>query len=124
MTYLSETHYFPMTVGNTQDGISVCYGECTIGDQLVASITYMAYGTSSGCSEVLVVPHPAAQTVEAIRCDGVATRTYVRDMFITHNSGCGCPNTHSFQGTPQLFGCQAVPVASKTWGAIKALYMN
>ena len=123
LTYVSEVHYFPSTIGNTQDGISICYGSCTLNDQLLASITYMAYGTSSSCSRMLVVPHPGAQTVEAIKCDGVATRTFVEDMALMHNmSGCGCPPTHGFQGTAQVFTCQPVPVASTTWGAIKALY--
>jgi hypothetical protein len=125
MTYVSESHYFASTLGNTQDGISVCYGSCTLGDQLLASITYMAYGTSSSCSRMLVVPHPAAQTVEGIKCNGVATRTFVEDMALMHNnSGCGCPPTHGFTGTAQLFGCQPLPVANKTWGAIKALYAD
>jgi len=124
MTYVSETHYFASTIGNTQSGISVCYGTCTLGNQLIASVTYTTYGTSSGCSKMLVVPHPSAQTVEAIKCNGVATRTYVEELVIEHNSGCGCPDTHGFLGTAQVFGCQPVPVASTTWGAIKALYRN
>lgn len=124
MTYVSEVHYFASTVGNTQDGISVCYGTCTLGNQLIASITYLAYGTSSQCSRVHVVPHPSAQTVEAIKCNGVATRTYVEDLVISHagTGGCGCGDTHGFAGTAQVFGCLPVAVENTTWGAIKALY--
>ena len=124
MSYMSETHYFPFTIGNTQEGISVCYGPCELGEKLIASITYMAYGTTSPCSQILVVPHPSAQTVEAIRCDGIPTRTYVEDLAVSHNSGCGCPSTHGFQGTAQVFTCQPVPVANTTWGAIKSLFSN
>lgn len=122
LTYLSEVHHFASTQGNTQDGIAVCYGSCAVGDQLLVTISYMSYGTSSSCSQMLVVPHPAAQTVDAIRCDGVAVRTFVRDLFIARASGCGCPEAHSFPGTPELFDCNPVPVATSTWGAIKALY--
>lgn len=124
MTYLSETHYFPSTIGTTQTGLSVCYGTCTLGNQVIASITYTTYGTSSGCSKMLVVPHPGAQTVEAIKCNGVATRTYVEDLYIERSSGCGCPDTHGFPGIAQLFSCEPVPVASTSWGAIKALYAD
>src|SRR5262245_54685270 len=31
MTYISETHPYAMTLGNTQSGISVCYGPCELG---------------------------------------------------------------------------------------------
>jgi len=122
LTYVSEVHYFPSTIGNTQTGISVCYGQCTTGDQVIASIDYMGLGTSSSCSQMLIVPHPLAETVEAIKCSGVPTRTFVQDMFVGHNSGCGCPSAHGFAGTAQTFNCLPIAVAASTWGAIKALY--
>jgi hypothetical protein len=125
MTFVSETHPFQSTVGNTQEGITVCYGGCLAGDQLLATINYMAYATSAACSQVLVVPHPAAQTVEAMTCEGIAVRTFVNDMFVeTGTSGCGCPEAHGFAGTAQQFDCTPTPVAHSTWGAIKALYRN
>ena len=123
MTYLSETHYFASTLGNTQDGISVCYGTCTFDNVPIVSITYMAYGTSSSCSRLLVVPHPSAQTVEAINCGGVASGAYGEDLTLHFpGGGCGCPVTHYFPGTPQVFNCSPVAVQNTTWGAIKALY--
>jgi len=122
MTYVSETHYFASTLGNTQDGISVCYDTCTLGNQLIASITYMAYGTSSQCSRIRIVPHPSAQTVEAIKCNGVATRTYVEDLVVRLTGACGCGDTYGFAGAAQVFGCLPVAVENMTWGAIKALY--
>jgi hypothetical protein len=126
MTYLSDTSAFAH-VGSTQTGISVCYGSCAVGDQVIASINYMSYGTSSTCSRILVAPHPAAETVEAIRCGGLPVRTLVEDLWVTGLSGAcgGCPATpHSFAGNAQTFDCTPVPVVSKTWGAIKALYAN
>lgn len=123
MTYLSEVHPFSMTAGNTQSGISVCYGQCAAGDLLLATIDYMAYGTSASCSQILVVPHAAAQTVEAILCDGTPVRTFVQDMFIQRVVGdCGCPEARGIQGTPQVFTCSPVAVETATWGAIKAFY--
>jgi hypothetical protein len=124
-TYLSEVHHFATTQGNTQDGISICYGRCVgSGDQpLLVTINYMSYGTSSGCSRILVVPHPSAQTVEAIRCDMVPVQTFVGDLVIETGGGCGCgKDPHTFPGTPQSFDCDPVPVATSTWGGIKALY--
>jgi hypothetical protein len=122
MTYVSETHFFPETVGDTQTGISVCYGECTTGDLLIAKMDYLAFGTSDNCSQMLVVPHPDAQSVEAIKCTGTPTRAFVQDMFVRSTGPCGCPDPHGFPGQAQLFGCKPIPVATTTWGAIKALY--
>lgn len=123
LTYVSEQHHFASTFGNTQDGISICYGACSVGDLLLATITYLGYGTSSNCSEIRVVPHPLAQTVEAIACEGNPVRASIRDLAIYPvNGGCGCPPAESYPGSPQVFSCVPVPVASSTWGAIKAMY--
>lgn len=127
MTYLSETHPFASTSGSTQSGISVCYGSCTPGDQIVATVSYMSYGTSSPCSQILAVPHPAAQTVEGIRCEGAPFVMFVEDLWVSTLAGAcgGCPATsHGFPGSPQTFDCNPVSVASTTWGAIKALYRH
>lgn len=122
MTYVSETHAFPQTVGNTQTGISICYGDCLLADMALVSMTYMGYGTST-CGKLLVVPHPTADVVEAINCNDVPVRTFVKDMYVESSPGsCGCPLVRSLQGTPQYFDCSPVSVESTTWGAIKALY--
>jgi hypothetical protein len=124
MTYVSEVHHFASTVGNTQDGISVCYGTCTLGNQLIASITYIANGTSAPSSRIVVAPHPSAQTIEAIKCNGVPTRAYGEDMTVSSGGGCGCPVTHSFPGTADVFSCDPAATKNTTWGAIKALYLD
>jgi hypothetical protein len=125
MTYLSEVHHFPMTIGNTQDGITICYDACLGPSILVATMNYMAYGTSELCSEIRVVPHPDAETVEAMRCDGTALRAYVSDLVIrTPGGSCGCAGGHVFPGTPRLIDCSPSPLEPTTWGRIKALYRN
>jgi len=123
MTYMSEVHHFPMTVGNTQSGISICYEDCLFGDFLVASMTYMGYGTSAHCSRIQVAGHPESGLVEAMRCNNTSVRMAMEDLAVTPSlGGCACPAPRSIQGTPQDFGCMPVPVAGMTWGAIKALY--
>jgi hypothetical protein len=125
MVYVSETHPFAQTSGTTQDGISICYGECLPGNLHLATISYMSYATDANCSKVLVVPHPNAQTVEALRCDGSTVAAYVRDLFILAPGGvCGCPDAHVFFGAAARFECASLPVSGVTWGAIKALYQN
>jgi hypothetical protein len=122
MTYVSEVHSFPMTVGNSQDGMSVCYGTCQGTDFLIATLTYMSYGTADGCSKLRVVPHPLAETVEAVECDGTLVRSHTLDMYVVTGTGCGCPEFYVFPGAPRSFGCEPLAVQSATWGAIKALY--
>lgn len=122
MTWMSETHALASTIGDTQNGISVCYGSCTVGDVLIASVTYLAYGTSASCSEIRVLPHPNATTIEAIRCDGVPIRVFGRNLQVSTSGICGCGSAVSFSGTPSNFACEPVAVQASTWGAIKALY--
>jgi hypothetical protein len=123
LTYVSEVHRFSQTVGNTQTGITICYdGACLIGPELLVTITYMGYGTSGNCSELQVVPHPEAETVEAIGCAFEPVRTYVSNFRLNVGSGCGCGDTHLFAGTARAFGCSPLPVEESTWGRIKALY--
>lgn len=122
-TYVSETHPFAATIGNMQTGISICYGSCIVGNVLIASVTYMSYGTDQNCSKVLVVPHPDAETVEIVKCDGTASVAYSRDLYIESSAGfCGCPDAHLMPGVAKHFDCTPVATASTTWGAIKALY--
>jgi hypothetical protein len=126
MNYISETHPFPMTVGNTQDGLSVCYGSCLPPDGgPVAVITYMYLGQTFSCPSLRVVPHPDAETVEVITCDGKAESPSLEDLPIPPpNGSCGCGDRYQLVGVPHIFDCAPLPVESKTWGAIKALYRH
>lgn len=120
MTYLSETHPFPLSIGDSQTGLSVCYGGCLHGSLIVATIDYMSYGSDQNCSEVLIVPHPDAEVVEVIDCLGISSTAWVREISV--GEFCACPDPHTFAGNPETFDCQPLPVESKTWGGVKALY--
>jgi len=119
MTYLSETHYYP-TLGDTQNGITVCYQQC-IGGPLVATIQYMAYGTSSINTRINVVPHPETNAVEVMNCDGTISGVPVQPLSVNPEGGCLPPVWYGQPTSPQDF-CQALPVQKTTWGSIKALY--
>ncbi len=80
MTYLSEVHYTQAT-GNTQEGMVACYGECVTEDVLVATVYYMSFGSTYNCSDIRIVPHPDAQTVDAVACfDYPARLLTVQDL--------------------------------------------
>lgn len=120
-TYVSEVHHFPQTMGDTQNGITVCYEGCIINTQVLVSITYMFHGTSDECSELRVVPHPDDETVEAMDCNYEPVADYVQDFMLT-SGACGCSFMHDFPGTPRSFGCAPLPAEQSTWGRVKALY--
>jgi hypothetical protein len=123
MTYLSETHPIALTVGDVQSGITFCYGTCTQDVVLLATVNYMSYATDENCSEVLVAPHPDAETVEVMGCDGSPMAAWVRDLNLLAPHGiCGCPQPHIFAGTAYAFNCNALSTEQSTWGAVKALY--
>jgi hypothetical protein len=126
MTYVSETINMPMYSGSTQTGITLCYGECLFGEFMIASVTYMAYGTGSNCGLLQIVPHPSAQTVDGTRCAGDPETLEVQDLYVGPGpiGNCGCATAHVFPGTPSAQSCLPVAVQSSTWGAIKALYRN
>jgi hypothetical protein len=123
MTYVSEVHRFAQTEGNTQTGITICYdGLCLISSQLLATVTYMRYGTSEDCSKLLIVPHPEAETVEVMNCNLDPETAYVQDFSLDVRY-CGCSPWRLIAGTPRSIVCTPpLPVEEATWGRIKAFY--
>lgn len=128
MTYLSESVPFSHT-GNTQSGITICFGSCLNVSQvnLIATITYMSYGTDARCSELRVVPYPGEEVVEVMNCTGGAVSAYVADLqllpqVLPFPIPCDCQGYHRFSGVPQVFDCQPLASESATWGRVKALY--
>jgi hypothetical protein len=120
-SYISETPSFPTFLGNTQTGITMCFDPCLQFSAEIIAIQYMAYGTSTRCAGgVSIVPHPAAETVEVIECDGSASAAFTRSLVI----GCECPSSHKYPGTAQVFDCTPLATRVTTWGAVKALYQT
>ena len=122
LTYVSETHVYATTTGNTQDGISMCYGACVEGG-MVAAVTYMYLGSSVNRPRLRIVPHPDAETVDVIDCYEIPQAASVLDMFVVApGQGCGCPTSQTFPGAARFFDCLPLPIENKTWGGVKALY--
>jgi len=128
MTYVSETHPFAHSLGNTQEGLSVCFDDmCLTGTTIVAEIKYMGYGTSAPCSFIRVVPHPLAETLDMMDCafNPQAMSAYRLEV----PGGCNYCVSHmgppdSYPGTPMGFGCEPLPTRASTWGRIKSLYSD
>lgn len=124
LVYVSETHHFANTIGNTQTGVEVCYGACAApNDTPLITIYYLAFGTSSPCAELRVVPHPAAEAVEVINCAGTPVSAWARGIFLNPSLLCSpCETATMFPGTPKYFSCEPLAMQASTWGAVKALY--
>lgn len=125
MVYVGETHYFANTLGDSQAGIQVCYGECFLPhDSPLVTINYLSFGTSGSCSEIGIVPHPDAETLDVIGCDGIPRAAGGGAMLVNQTANCiQCPPLiRYFSGTPVAFGCGPLAVETTTWGSIKALY--
>jgi hypothetical protein len=129
MTYVSESISYSY-VGNTQTGISICFGSCLQGGQVqvIATVTYMSYGTDERCSELRLAPHPDAETVEVMDCNATPVTAWCADLqLLTYPPvafPCPCTDYHKFPGNPHQFDCKPVSVENSTWGRVKALYKN
>jgi hypothetical protein len=122
-SYLSETPLFSTFLGDTQVGIAICYDQCLVDQATLVAIQYMAYGTSTICTGHLsIVPHPDAETVDVIDCNGSPSTAITRPLAV--GGICACPSPHEYPGTAQIFGCTPLPVRASTWGAVKSLYRN
>lgn len=127
MSYVSETHAWAGTLGNMRDGMSVCYGSCEVGETVLGTITYQGYGTSHSCAELIIEPHPDAETLDIVTCSHEAEIATTSHFEVGSPDGfCGLCGTDipgiQYGGEPHLFDCQALPTSPSTWGAIKALY--
>jgi hypothetical protein len=122
MTYLGEEHYAPVLAGDTQSGITFCYGSC-VGTLLVrlAKVTYMRYGTS-GCSSIKVAPHPDSNTIDVLLCDGTPSYADGRSLYVNYCAGPICDGRYYGHPTDPFVFCAPVAAKQTTWGAIKSLY--
>jgi hypothetical protein len=122
MVYLSETPGPGTIVGDTQSGMTVCFGSCADGIHLLATINYLAYGTSSPCSKLSVVPHPAVQSVGALTCESQPSWVDTQDLALQNANGTCICTRRTELGPTDVLGCNALPIRSSTWGAVKSLY--
>ena len=109
--YMGETHYFTLTIGDSQSGMIIALGSCVFQPQLLARITYNVLGPSQGCCIYRVRPHPemASGHVEIVRCN---------DQVVYGDPGYVIIN-------PDWNNCEGVvPAESSTWGKVKSLYVQ
>jgi hypothetical protein len=83
-TYLSDSQVFPVTIGNSQTGVSIGFGQCKTSRVHCLTMNYFTTGTTEGCCPYQVKPHPYAEAgqVEFVDCaeqlfSGTAGATYI-----------------------------------------------
>jgi hypothetical protein len=104
-TWLADTNAFPVTVGNSQTGVSVGYGTCRVGPILVQTMTYLTTGATN-CCYYPVVPHPVNGGPNVVDCAEHLLIATAGTAIINSQPTCLCD----------------VPVQDTTWGGVKALY--
>lgn len=126
MTYLSEETYLPVLEGDTQSGITFCYGSCRHDYVVLAKLTYMRHGTSGLCSDIRVVPHPDSNAVELLLCNGSSVGGWGSRMVVNPDGSCvftQCPRLIQYGQPSEPYDfCQPVRSDPTTWGRIKSLY--
>jgi len=105
--WLSDSNAFPVTLGNSQTGVSVGYGTCRVAPILVQTLQYFVLGPNPTCCRYPVLPHPINGGPNVVDC---------ADNLLIATGGQGIINA-----VPGQCMCN-VPVESTTWGQMKALY--
>jgi hypothetical protein len=123
LTYLGEAIVEPnsITVGRTDTGIGVVTGACiTTSPLLVLKVYYLGTGSSSGCSKLRILsdprsPHQNGGKIYYIDCAPAGLWADPGHLVINPYDDCTCISPGSGDMSP---------VASTTWGGIKAMYTD
>jgi len=110
-TWLADESQFPLVIGDSQTGAAIAFGGCAPAPIHVMTIHYAGTGTTPACCEYPVIPDPRDNTgiIEVVDCSNTSTFAMSRSGFVNPDGECNC-------GVP-------VTVETKTWGAVKALYL-
>jgi hypothetical protein len=123
--YLSDTNMFAVTIGNSQTGSSVGYGNCRVGPILVQMLNYFTMGTTPPCCQYWTCPDPYAESnqIEVVDCNMNLVYGHGTLGIVNARPQCTC---YLDAATRQLdssyaspTNCYKVPVEDTTWGSIK-----
>jgi hypothetical protein len=107
--WLSDSQVFPVTLGDSQTGVAIGFGQCLQAPVHVLTINLFCQGPGTECCFVWAVPHPSASSgeIELVDC----TETL---YFGTGGAAIIQPDANQCM--------QYVPVQETTWGKMKSLY--
>jgi hypothetical protein len=108
-SYISDTNIFPVTLGDSQTGVSIGFGQCLQVPIHVLTVNYFGDGTTDECCFYWIYPHPAGTSgeIEMVNCN---------QQILYGSSGAAIIN-------PNDVDCMGSnPVEPTTWGRVKSLY--
>jgi hypothetical protein len=115
-SYLSDTNPFPVTIGNSQVGVSIGYGSCRVGTVHVQTVQYFASGTTPACClykvecDPLGVDQCVSGLIDIVDCSSTSALAKPQIGVFNANSTCLCVDI--------------IPAQESSWGQIKALYVE
>jgi hypothetical protein len=129
-TYLSDAPIFPVTIGNSQTGVSVGYGACRSGFIHVLTLQFFTQGLSPNCCCYFVQPDPLvpSRRIEVVDCAFQIVYANGGWGYINALPRCVCDLCATGAYSPECGGgwedClnPPVPVRESTWGAVKHVY--
>ena len=106
--WLSDTVVFPVTVGDSQNGVSIGYGPCTPGPIHVLTINFFCQGMTPICCYYSVKPHPEVLSgnVEVVDCANSLLEAKGGFGIVNSTSECEC----------------GPPTRDSTWGRVKSIF--
>jgi hypothetical protein len=107
-TWLSDASEFSVTLGDTQNGVSMGYGECLNSPIHLLTINYFCQGITENCCTYKVYPHPdvLSGAIEVVDCNLNTLYGTGGRAVINPDSGCEC----------------GPPTQDSTWGKVKTMY--
>jgi hypothetical protein len=106
--WLSDTHVFPVTIGNSQYGVAVGFGSCRMPPVHVLTITYFAYGATPADCVYPTLPDPQSGSgwIEIADCNFNLVQVSDGGNYIN----------------PPEAACGSTPAETMTWGRVKSLF--
>jgi hypothetical protein len=106
-TYLSDAQVFPVTVGNSQTGVSIGYGSNLAGPINVLGISFFAQGLTPPCCYYPVVGDPnIGGLIQMVDCEGTTLLATGGTGIVNPDATCQCN----------------VPTQDTTWGKVKSIF--
>ncbi|MEJ2720017.1 MAG: BACON domain-containing carbohydrate-binding protein [bacterium] len=92
-TWLSDTPVFPVTIGDSQTGVSVGYGTCQAAPIHILTINYQVSGATETDCAYWVQTDPTLEHIETVDCDLNMVYANPGRIYLNSDFGCTCEET-------------------------------
>jgi len=92
-TWVSDTHVFPVSIGDSQSGLAIGFGTCRDWSIHVLTINVQVQGSTEGCCRYAFLPHPESTLggPEFVDCNDNLFVGTEWSSFVTSDGGWGPP---------------------------------